>query len=107
MAAPPINAWKEHKRNKDPTNTTEPQDKLTTTAKITRGNTIPSNTNSQYSEFIELTREIQLINKTCNLSILLKLVRELRGKLKNCITKIKKFQIFLDFTDKIEAEWTA
>lgn len=66
MAALPINVWQEHKRNKYPTNTTEPQGKLTSTAKITRGNTILSNSNSQYSELIELTREIQLINKTCN-----------------------------------------
>lgn len=65
-------------------------------------NTIPTNK----SEITELASEINKINQICNITHMLKLVKELRMKIEQCQTKMEQFQVFTEFSNQLEIEWT-
>ena len=54
------------------------------------------------SDFIELTKEIDKLNKLCDISKMLKTIKTLNNKLVNCTTSGEKLQAFTDVLQNAE-----
>ena len=66
-------------------------------------NTLPlgqsSNLNNDLHELTMLMREINQIKNMCNITSMLKAVKELRINLETCKTPLEKFQAFSNFAE--------
>ncbi|KAK2578999.1 hypothetical protein KPH14_012661 [Odynerus spinipes] len=98
-ASPLVNVWKHRSEHADLVNTINKA-----TNPVSNESTLVKNSSNQYTEFIELSREIKQINQICNINTMLKIVKEMRIRLQQCHTKIEKFQVFVDFATKLETD---
>lgn len=57
-------------------------------------NTVRTDGTNLINSFNELEKEIQELNKLCNINEMLNLVKKLNQKLKNCSTPMEKLQVF-------------